>query len=93
MTIKKITNDELWEKLPKWCEPGRLVWVDADYLEVEKDKIGIVLNSWILDVEQADEEEYNDMILYDEWFILDVLVDNHVEEQLYSYALIEFKKE
>ena len=88
----RLSFAQLAKKLPDWCEPGKLVWVDPCYLDGEQDyhKLGIVLNYWIIDVEQVDDDEYNNMMIHDEWMVFDVHVDNTLLECVFIYALEQF---
>lgn len=88
----RLTTDELVNQIPEWCIPGQLVWVDNCYLECEsgKEKVGIVLNNWIIDVEQVDDDDYNYMMTHDEWLIFDVLVEDSLVEGVYIYGIEKF---
>tara|TARA_B100000282_G_scaffold263021_1_gene212792 strand:- start:420 stop:731 length:312 start_codon:yes stop_codon:yes gene_type:complete len=88
---KRISADELINCIPEWCTIGNLVWVDGCFLGIDKDQLGIIISSWVIDVENIDEEEYNHIMRDGEWLLLDVVVDGQVLEQIETYCLTEFK--
>ncbi|OUU31148.1 MAG: hypothetical protein CBB97_00465 [Candidatus Endolissoclinum sp. TMED37] len=91
---ERLSFAALAERMPEWCQPGKLVWVDPCYLEgeAERHRLGLVLNYWIIDIEQVDDEEYNNMMVHDEWMVFDIHVDNTLLECVFIYAIEEFNK-
>ncbi len=94
----RLTFEELKGMVPEWCNAGTLVRVDKDYFEHyydrddEEDPIGMIVNYWILDLEQMDDEDYNDILSHHEWLIIDVMFNGEVQEHVPVYVLSEIKK-
>jgi len=94
----RLTFEDLNGMVPEWCDAGKLVRVDKDYFEYYydqedcEDPIGMIVNYWILDLEQMDDEDYNDIIDHQEWLIIDVMFNGEVQEHVPVYVLSEIKK-
>ena len=85
--------------VPDWIFPGSLVYFESDELSGNdvncKKTIGLIVGYWILDVEQMADEEYNDLIYYDEWLLIDLIANEELYEHVYLYDLkqIEWESE
>ena len=65
------TFEDLTSKIPDWIFPGSLVLFDGfehsggDFIDAHT--VGIVVNYWIIDLENIEEEDYNEMMKHGEW--------------------------
>ncbi len=95
--MSRPTFEELIERIPAWAEIGKLVLIDPDYFThfVDADagsysSVGLILSSYVIGVENLDEEEYNDVMLHEEWLMHNILVDGLIVEDVYNYCLSKF---
>ena len=95
--MSRPTFDELFERIPEWAEIGKLVLIDPEYLtdfvaadSVGFPPVGIILSSYVIGVENLDEEEYNEIMLHEEWLMHNVLVNGLIVEDVYNYSLSKF---
>jgi len=97
--MSRPTFEQLFEQIPEWCEIGNLVSVDPDFLflldvcDEECSTVGLILTSYVIGVENLDEDEYNEIMEQEEWLIHDILVDGHYIEDVYTYSLHKFNGE
>ena len=95
--MSRPTFDELFERIPEWAEIGKLVLIDPDdfthFVDADSGSfstVGIILSSYVIGVENLDEEEYNDIMLHGEWLMHNILVDGLIVEDVYNYCLSQF---
>ena len=94
--MSRPTFDQLFDQIPDWCGIGKLVYVDPDFLfllDIDSKScstVGLILSSYVIGVENLDEEEYNEIMQDEEWLIHDVLVDGHYVRDVYNYSLSKF---
>ena len=95
--MSRPTFEQLFDRIPEWAEIGKLVSIDPDHFAhfVDADPsnfstVGLILSSYVIGVENLDEEEYNDIMLHEEWLMHNILVDGQVVEDVYNYCLSKF---
>ena len=83
----RITTEELIAMIPAWCKEGNLVYVDENEDTEEKEKIGIILDYYVVDVDQLEKDDYDDLVHYEEWLLLDISTDAGILEAINSYSI------
>ena len=84
---KRLTTDELIALIPVWCHEGNLVYVDENEDVKEQEKIGIILDYYVVDVDQLEKDDYDDLVYHEEWLLLDVSTDSGILEAIHSYSV------
>jgi len=82
---KKLTTEDLACLVPCWCFEGNLVRIDEMIFHDEKERIGLILDYYVIDVDQLEKDDYDDIIYYEEWLYLDISVDNGILQAINSY--------
>jgi len=77
------TTEALIGLIPPWVKEGALVYVD-DFLEDEVNRVGIILDYYVIDVDKLTQEEYSDLIYYEEWLLMDISSDAGIFEAVNS---------
>ena len=91
------TFEDLTSKIPDWIFPGSLVLFDGfehsggDFIDAHT--VGIVVNYWIIDLENIEEEDYNEMMKHGEWLLIDVFANEELHEHVYTYDLKQLDME
>lgn len=80
---KRHTTEALIGLIPPWVEEGGLVYVN-DFLEEDIERIGLILDYYVIDVDKLTEEEYNDLIYYEEWLLMDISSEVGIFEAVQS---------
>ena len=84
---KRITTEELIALIPEWCYAGNLVYIDEDEDVLSDDRIGLILDYYVVDVDQLGKEDYDDLVYHEEWLLLDISTDSGVHEAVNSYSV------
>ena len=84
---KRLTTDELIALIPVWCHEGNLVYVDENEDVKEKEKIGIILDYYVVDVDQLEKDDYDELVYHEEWLLLDISTDSGILEAIHSYSV------
>ena len=84
---KRLTTDELITMIPAWCYEGNLVHLDENEDIEEKEKIGIILDYYVIDIDQLQKEDYDELMYHEEWLLLDISTDSGVHEAINSYSV------
>ena len=73
--------------IPEWCHQGNLVYVDECEDELSEDRIGLILDYYVVDVDQLEKDDYDDLIYHEEWLLLDISTDLGVLQAVHSYNI------
>ena len=84
---KRLTTDELIAMIPAWCHEGNLVYVDENEDVQEKEKIGIILDYYVVDVDQLEKDDYDELVYHEEWLLLDISTESGIIEAINSYSV------
>lgn len=81
---ERLTTDDLQAMIPAWCDTGELIYLSEYYYgnETEKEKIGVILDFYIICVEDLSDEDYEELMEDEEWLICDVLADNETHNHV-----------
>lgn len=88
---KRLTTEELIALIPDWCFQGSLVYVDESEDIEEKETIGLILDYYVVDVDHLEQEDYDDIVYYEEWLLLDISTDAGVLQCASSYSVSPVK--
>ena len=73
--------------IPAWCFQGNLVYVDENEDPDEEDKIGLILDYYVIDVDQLEQDDYDDLVYYEEWLLLDISTDRGILKAVNSFSV------
>ena len=82
---KRMTTDELITLIPEWCYEGNLVYIDENEDVLSDDRIGLILDYYVVDIDQLEKEDYDEIVYHEEWLLLDISTDSGVHEAVNSY--------
>ena len=84
---KKFTTEDLTGLIPIWCFEGNLVRVDEMMFHDERERVGLILDYYVIDVDQLNKEDYDDIIYYEEWLLIDISTDDGILQAVNSYSV------
>jgi hypothetical protein len=88
MEKPRLSTKELMDIIPSWCYTGNLVRVDEDLFDDDEERVGLIIDFWVICVENLSDEQYNELIYHDEWLLIDVSIDNGILHQVFPHNLL-----